>query len=569
VRVALAQVNPTVGDLTSNAALIARWYDEAARASADVVVFPELALAGYPPEDLLLRRDFMAACAAAAETLVKERIAGQTVAVFGAPASRNNVVYNSALIASRNTLHAAYNKMCLPNYGVFDEKRYFAPGKDALLLDLGGIPVAINICEDSWDSTGPYIHQCRAGARVIFNLSASPYHRGKAGERHKKMARIARDFGVYFCYVNLVGGQDELVFDGGSFILAPDGNLLASLRQFEEGLLLADLDIPKARAGRGTRGGKAARDVTRVYVGLPEGPKQPIPKAEVADRIPDEDEVLSAVICGTRDYLWKNGFKKALVGVSGGIDSALTAYIGSMSLGADSVTGIVMPGPYSSEETQSDAEAVCRNLGIRCHRVSINTMFEAAKETVTSILGKWPGGLTEENLQSRLRGLVLMTLSNATGALVLVTGNKSEAATGYCTMYGDTAGGFAPLKDIPKMLIWAIARRINERAGKELIPNSVINRVPTAELRPNQKDSDSLPEYEVLDRILQAFIEQGMSISEMVKAGLPEHEVRRTLNLIDGSEYKRRQYPPGVKITPRAFGRDWRRPLTNHFRSSQ
>jgi NAD+ synthase (glutamine-hydrolysing) len=566
--VALAQINPTVGDLEGNVALLGKFYRKASEAGADVVVFPELALTGYPPEDLLLRREFVARAMSSAEEVVQELIDSGTVAIFGTPAVEQGKVYNSAVIASSRKRHGIYHKMCLPNYGVFDEKRYFSQGEKAVLLEIAGVPTAVNICEDSWDLQGPYNAQCRAGARVVLNLSASPYHRGKSGERHKVMGRIAEKFGVYFCYTNLVGGQDELVFDGGSFVLDKSGNTMASLPQFEEGLLVADIDAKAVGKKDGGRGKKTG-GVAIIKISNTTNEKPPLPAPIIAPPLIDEDEVLGAIVCGTRDYLHKNGFTKALVGVSGGIDSALIATIGTMALGKENMTGVVMPGPFSAEETQSDAERVCKNLGIRCHRIPIMDPYEVMKKTLTPMLGGWPGGLTEENLQSRLRGLTLMTLSNATSALVLVTGNKSEAATGYCTMYGDTAGGFAPIKDVPKTLVWSIARRINEKAGWELIPVSVIERVPTAELRPNQKDSDTLPEYLLLDKILAAFIEQGKSIPEMVEAGLPEGEVRRTLDFIDKSEFKRRQYPPGVKITPRAFGRDWRLPLTNRYRSSR
>ena len=566
MRVALAQINPTVGDFEGNTALLGKFYKKASEAGADVAVFPELVLTGYPPEDLLLRREFVDRAMYFAERVVEEHVVSGTVAIFGTPFIEQGNVYNSAVIASDRRRNGVYHKMCLPNYGVFDEKRYFKPGKESILLKIAGVPVAVNICEDSWDAEGPYNAQCLAGAQIVLNLSASPYHRGKSGERHKVMARISREYGVPFCYTTLAGGQDELVFDGGSFVLGRDGHAMASLPQFEEGLLVVDLDVERAGGWFRDRG-KKLREIT--VGGVMNATKPAIPTPTIALALVDEDEVLGAVICGTRDYLHKNGFTKALVGVSGGIDSALIAAIGTMALGKENMTGVVMPGPFSAEETQSDAERVCRNLGIKCLRIPITDSFEIAKKMLTPALGVWPGGLTEENLQSRLRGLTLMTLSNATSALVLVTGNKSEAATGYCTMYGDTVGGFAPIKDVPKTLVWRIARRINEKAGQELIPVSVIDRVPTAELKPNQKDSDTLPEYALLDKILAAFIEQGKSIPEMMKAGLPEGEVLRTLDFIDKSEFKRRQYPPGVKITPRAFGRDWRLPLTNRYRSSR
>jgi len=565
--VALAQVNPTVGDIDGNAAIVAHRYADAVAAGADVVVFPELVLTGYPPEDLLLRREFLERAKSAAEKLVRETITAAATALIGAPTMTGETVFNSAIIASRGKIHAVYHKMCLPNYGVFDEKRYFAHGAKALLLDIDGTLAGVNICEDSWEPDGPHRPLCISGARLILNLSASPYHRGKAGERRKAMASVCCNGRAFFCYTNLVGGQDELVFDGGSFVLNDDGDVIASLPQFVEDMLIADLPLAANGKRRKTsrKGAAAACIVLRT---LPDE-KPAIPPPAVAPVLSDEDEVLKALVCGTRDYLHKNSFSKALVGVSGGIDSALTAAIAAEALGQKNLTGLVMPGPFSSRETQSDAETLCRNLGIEHHVIPINAAFDVLIRSIQPALGRRPAGITEENLQSRLRGLILMTFSNATGAMVLVTGNKSEAATGYCTLYGDTAGGFAVIKDVPKTLVWKIARRINEQAHRELIPETIIKRVPSAELRPDQKDSDSLPEYGVLDRILKAYIEDGASIAGMAAAGLPEIEVRRTLDLVDGSEYKRRLYPPGVKITPRAFGRDWRRPLTNKYRSSR
>lgn len=559
MRIALAQMNATVGDLEGNAGKILAAYGRASDAGADVVVFPELALTGYPPEDLLLRRDFLEAASKTLDALAAD-LKGEAAALIGAPHIEEGQLYNACAVVQKGRVAGWYHKMSLPNYGVFDEKRYFSAGKRPSLISVGGACLAVNICEDSWDPEGPYHQQLEGGGGAVVNLSASPYHRGKSGERVKAMAAIATKYKAPFAYCNLTGGQDELVFDGGSFMLDASGEVRSSLALFAEDILLSDVRVEENAAARA--GGLPVITVEEAAGGKPDleerGP-QPRPG--------EEAEVFSALVTGTRDYLAKNGFDKALVGVSGGIDSALTLAVAVEALGGGNVTGVSMPGPYSSAETQADAEAVCRGLGAGYMKTAIGSLFAPAHELIQAALGGRPDDLTEQNLQARLRGLILMTLSNATGALVLVTGNKSETATGYCTLYGDTAGGFAPLKDVPKTLVWRLARYCNESKGKQAIPESIIARVPSAELRPGQKDSDTLPEYSVLDAILDAYIEKGLSIEEMAAQGLPRGEVVRTLDMIDRSEYKRCQAPPGIKITPRAFGKDWRRPISNRYRA--
>jgi NAD+ synthase (glutamine-hydrolysing) len=539
VKVALAQINTTVGDLAGNSARIEAYARRARAAGAGLVVFPELALCGYPPEDLLLQPRFLRDNAAALEALAP-RCAG-IVAVVGFPHAPGRDVHNAAAVLRDGRIAGVYHKTELPNYGVFDEHRYFRSGVAPLLFEVDGIRFMLSICEDVWVEDGRVEGWARAERPgVVLNLSASPFHAGKLEERRAVLERFSRRTGASTCYANLVGGQDELVFDGGSIVTDPGGALRSIARRFEEDLLVAEFS-PLSCGGGAFVGGSAAPELGRL------------------------EEVSAALVLGTRDYLGKNGFARAVVGLSGGIDSALTAAIAVEALGADRVTGVSMPSRFSSAETRSDAAQVAENLGIPLVTLPIQALYEQYLATLREPFAGGEPGVAGENLQARIRGTILMALSNRFGWLVLTTGNKSETAVGYCTLYGDMAGGFAVLKDVPKTLVWELAAEVNRRAGRELIPESTIARPPTAELRPDQKDEDSLPPYPVLDPILRAYVEELRSPEEIVAAGYAAPTVERVIRLVDASEYKRRQAPPGVKITPLAFGRDRRLPITSSW----
>ena len=531
LRIALAQINTTVGDIAGNARKILRYVRRARDAGASLVLFPELAVTGYPPEDLLLRASFVRENVEAWDEIAR-KVRGITAVVGFADRDRRGNVYNAAGIASGGKARGVYRKMHLPNYGVFDELRYFRRGREPLLFRAGGIPVGVTICEDIWVPSGPARAEARAGARLILNLSSSPYHAGKWETRRELVARHAAASGCPVAYCNLVGGQDELVFDGGSMVVAPSGELLARAEFFSEKLLLCDLGGKKP-------GGRVAS--------LPGG----------------AEEIFRALVTGTRDYLEKNRFPGAIIGLSGGIDSSLVAAIAVEALGPDRVTGVTLSSPYTARMSVEDAHALAKNLGIRCIDLSIGTLFRGFEAELAGVFRGLPPDATEENLQARIRGTILMALSNKFGSLVLTTGNKSEMSVGYATLYGDMAGGFAVIKDLYKTSVYRLALYYNRRRGREIIPERVLARPPSAELRPGQKDTDSLPEYAQLDPILRMYVEEDASIPEMISAGYPEEMVRRVVSLVDQSEYKRRQAPPGVKITPRALGRDRRMPITN------
>jgi NAD+ synthase (glutamine-hydrolysing) len=538
-KVALAQINPTVGDLRENLEKIVLFAARARTAGARLVVFPELALAGYPAEDLLLNPLFVRECRSALEEAAR-RCAGID-AVVGFPEEAGGRVYNAAALLRGGTLAGISRKTELPNYGVFDEHRYFNPGTGPLLVDSCGAGCLITICEDIWVDGGA-VERLARGSRpgFVVNLSASPFHAGKLAERHAVAARFARAAGAPVCYANLVGGQDELVFDGGSFVLSADGRIAAAARRFDEDLLVVEL-------APGPGGALAP---------------QPAPLPPDPERL---GEIHAALVLGTRDYLGKNRFSKAVIGLSGGIDSAFTAAVAVEALGADRVIGVSMPSRFNSGETRSDAARVAQNLGIRFLEIPIQGVYEGYLDLLAAPFDNADPGVAGENLQARVRGNILMALSNRFGWLVLTTGNKSETAVGYCTLYGDMAGGFAVIKDVPKTLVWELAADLNRRAGRELIPASTIARVPSAELRLDQRDEDSLPPYPVLDAILAAYVEQLRSPGQIAALGYDPAIVERVIRLVDGSEYKRRQAPPGVKITPRAFGRDRRLPITNRW----
>jgi len=535
LRIALAQINTTVGDIAGNARKVLDYAARAREAGAAVVVFPELALTGYPAEDLLLRASFVEENIAAWRDIAR-RIAGITAVVGFADRDAKGNTYNAAGIASGGRARGVYRKMHLPNYGVFDEVRYFRRGTEPYLFRTGGSSVGVTVCEDIWVRRGPLPREAKAGARLILNLSSSPYHAGKWETRRAIVAGQARSCGCPVAYCNLVGGQDELVFDGGSMVVSAKGELIARAAMFAEELLLCDLGEEGA-AGR------------------------------IAPALTDEEEIFGALVVGTRDYLEKNRFPGAIIGLSGGIDSALVAAVAVEALGPERVLGATLSSQYTAPMSVEDAHELAQNLGIRCIDLSIGEIYRAFEsELAGTFRGRAPD-ITEENLQARIRGTILMALSNKFGHLVLTTGNKSEMSVGYATLYGDMAGGFAVIKDLFKTNVYRLARYYNRLGGGGVIPERILTRPPSAELRPDQKDSDSLPPYDVLDPILRMYVEKDKSIPEMVAAGYPEETVRRVVSLVDKSEYKRRQAPPGVKITPRALGKDRRMPITNRSNS--
>lgn len=573
VRVALAQVNVTVGDLEGNTARIIAYLDRARAAGANLVAFPELAITGYPPEDLLLKPSFINA-----NIVMLREIAEKTrglVAVVGFVA-RHDDIYNAAAVLIDGDWAGTYHKRYLPNYGVFDEDRYFMAGTESPVFHLGGDPIGVNICEDIWYPVGPATLQALAGARLIVNINASPYHRHKQTTRETMLATRAMDNDAFVAYVNLVGGQDELVFDGGSVIFDPAGRIVARAPRFDEHLLLADLDLSAVFRSRLHDPLRRKERLLDELAGtqVPRIELPPFPTVEKHGRVApavtpildDLDEVYRALVLGTGDYVRKNGFKRVFVGLSGGIDSALVATIAVDALGPAAVTGISMPSRYSSEGSKGDASDLASRLGIVLQVIPIEGAFAATLTMLDEAFAGSPVGLAEENLQARLRGNILMALTNKFGGIVLTTGNKSEMAVGYATLYGDMAGGFAVLKDVPKTLVYALARWRNATGG-EVIPRATIEKPPSAELRPDQRDTDSLPEYDALDPILQAYIEEDQSARELIAAGHGEELVRRVIRLVDVNEYKRRQAAPGVKISARAFGRDRRLPITNAYRS--
>ncbi len=570
LRVALAQMNATVGDLDGNAARIGDLAARAREQGAQLVVFPELALTGYPPEDLLLKRDFLAA---AADTLAELAASIQgIVALVGFPEYADDT-YNSAAVLADGGVAAVYRKIHLPNYGVFDEARYFRPGDAPAIIDIDGTTVGLTICEDIWEPSGPAVTEALGGAYAIVNLSASPYHAGKGLERERMLVQRARDnlAGVLFC--NLVGGQDELVFDGHSLAIDQDGEVLARAPQFDEALTIVDFDPGPVEAARlrDTRHRSVLPPATDVQdlVARLDTPGTSGDGAEIqperTEPLGTEAEVYAALTLGVRDYVRKNGFERVVLGLSGGIDSALVALVAADALGADRVSCVIMPSRYSSEGTQADARAIAANLGTDVREIPIATAMEAYEALLAdSFAGREPD-IAEENLQARIRGNLVMALSNKFGWLVLTTGNKSELSVGYATLYGDMAGGFAVLKDCFKGLVYRLVRWRNDQADSPLIPDSVLERPPSAELRPDQRDEDSLPAYDVLDAILVGYVEQDLSADELVRDGLPRDDVERVIRLVDLAEYKRRQAPPGIRISTKAFGRDRRLPITNAY----
>ncbi|MGQ0815556.1 MAG: NAD+ synthase [Gemmatimonadota bacterium] len=570
LRVALAQMNVTVGDLADNAKAIAERMEAARDHGAHLVAFPELAIPGYPPEDLLLKPSFIEANRKA---LLGLQAATKGITAIVGFVDREIDLYNAAAVLHDGEWVDCYRKQLLPNYGVFDELRYFSAGHGELLLCLGEAIIGLSICEDIWSPGGPVGRAALAGANVVVNINASPFHHGKSESRHRMLATRAADHGVAIAYVNMIGGQDELVFDGDSVVIAADGGLLAEAQPFADELLVCDVELEqvfRARLHDPRRRQLPRREPAsirrRVLRDKPLETRPRIPPVPPVqhDRIA---EIYAALVMGTRDYVRKNGFTHVVLGLSGGIDSSLVAVVAADALGADVVTGVSMPSQFSSEGSKTDAAALARNLGIDLTTLPISEIFDTSIETLAPMFTGRASDLAEENLQARIRGNLLMALSNKFGWLVLTTGNKSEMATGYSTLYGDMAGGFAVLKDVPKTLVYELARWRNARSGGPVIPESVFTKPPSAELRPDQKDEDSLPPYELLDPILEKYVEADWSLEELVAAGFDEEIARKVIALVDRSEYKRRQAPPGVKITPRAFGKDRRLPITNRYRS--
>jgi NAD+ synthase (glutamine-hydrolysing) len=574
-----------VGDLPGNQAKILQAMRDAHAAGAHVVCLPELALTGYPPEDLLLKPGFVAANLAALQKLIAAScdLPGLT-SVIGF-VDRVHDIYNAAAVIHEGQLIDTYHKHYLPNYGVFDENRYFQAGRKAPLFLINGVHVGVNICEDIWYPTGPIAMQAHAGAEVILNINSSPYHADKGRFREEMLATRAADNGVIVVYLNLVGGQDEIVHDGGSMVFDAQGTLIARAKQFDEDLLIVDLDTASVFRSRlhDPRRRKERLQVNAEDVPLYVISSEPAPTPAMVqsdqptvigapqriEPVMDHlEEIYSALVLGTRDYVHKTGFKRALIALSGGIDSSLVAAIAADALGPENVLGISMPSGYSSAGSKTDAQELAENLGIQFLTIPIEEIFCTSLKAMIPALGEEDHGLAEENLQARIRGNIIMTISNKLGPIVLTTGNKSEMAVGYCTLYGDMAGGFAVIKDVFKTVVYQLCVYRNSIGSRPVIPQAVLDKPPSAELRPEQKDTDSLPPYELLDPILRAYVEQDRSVEEIIAMGFDQAIVQRVARLVDLSEYKRRQAPPGVKITPRAFGRDRRLPITNRYREA-
>jgi NAD+ synthase (glutamine-hydrolysing) len=570
IRISMAQINPTVGDLAGNRDKIIEYIGRARKAGSDIVAFTELAVTGYPPEDLLLKPQFVKDNLRTLREIVRETRGITAVVGF---VDSNERIYDAAAVISNGKLVHVYHKMLLPNYGVFDEYRYFKPGRRFPVITVNGVNIGVNVCEDIWYPDGPARVQARAGADIIIAVNASPYHKGKGRERIRMLSERARTNKVFIVYSNTVGGQDELVFDGYSLLIDPKGKLIASGKQFEEDLITCDIRLPGPRRNGAEVSSLPIDDETRGYIdsviisGHAPGKKKPAPGPEIVKPFGLAEEVYRALVLGTRDYVRKTGFKKVVIGLSGGVDSSLVAAIAVSAVGRENVQGVFMPSQYSSDESREDAYELAKNLGIALTTIPIQQPFATFLNTLRGVFAKTKTDVTEENLQSRIRGTIMMALSNKFGSLVLTTGNKSEMSTGYATLYGDMAGGFAVIKDVPKTMVYDVCRFINRNEGRTLIPKRVLVKAPTAELRPNQKDSDSLPEYDVLDPILKAYVEDDKEFGEMLKMGFDRKTVERVIRLVDSSEYKRRQAPPGVKITARGLGKDWRFPITNRYKS--
>ena len=581
-RLALAQINPTVGDIAGNTAKILDYLERAREAQADLVAFPELAITGYPPEDLLFKRSFLTDNVAAME---KVAAASQGIAVVlgyvhivSLERQSEDVgpqVTNAAALCYGGKLIDTYHKIFLPNYGVFDEQRYFQSGSECPVYTIGGVAVGVNICEDIWYPVGPTTVQCQAGAELIVNINASPFHAGKCAFREDMIAQRASENSLTVAYVNTVGGQDELVFDGGSIICDPAGGLVARGPAFQESLLITDLSFPsQAKENPANAGAGVGTPKTMTVSAAGAEVKSPLEAQTILDAMNGPEEIYRALVMGTGDYLRKSGFTKALIGLSGGVDSALTATVAVDALGKENVVGITMPSRYSSEGSISDSKKLADNLGLDLWEVPIEPAHQAFTDMLAEQFKGTEANVAEENVQARVRGNVLMTVSNKFGWIVLTTGNKSEMAMGYATLYGDMAGGFAVLKDVPKTTVYELCRWRNQQGVgfgtmDDVIPVAILDKPPSAELREDQLDADSLPDYEVLDPVVEAYVEDDLSYQEMVAQGMDPFVVRQVIAAVDRNEYKRRQAPPGVKITPRAFGKDRRLPIVNRYRQHE
>ena len=587
LRIAMAQMNPTVGDLDGNVRQILSWVREAKKTKVDLVVFPELAITGYHPEDLLLKPWFVEESRRALQEVIptceglaailgcvgqdekRDSMSSKSASCFADPST----LYNTAALIADGKLIGSYRKRSLVNHGIFDESRYFQPGQQRPLLHVDGVLIGVTLCEDIENSNGLIRRQAAGGAEVIVNINAAPFHRGKSRSREQFLAARARENRVIVAYTNMVGGQDELVFDGNSLLLDRTGGVLARGAAFQEELVVADVNMEVVSSRRLTRRRQArgakiiCADLARVSVKLSrkEPPRPPL-EPVVTKPLEDIEEIYGALVMAVRDYVRKNGFARAALGLSGGVDSALTAAVAVDALGADRVRGVFLPSPYTSRASEEDVKELVQRLGIELSVISITPTFEAYLLSLAPVFGDRGVDATEENLQARIRGTMLMAMSNKFGDLVLTTGNKSELSVGYSTLYGDMAGGFAVIKDVPKTMVYALATFRNGRGPFPVIPTRTLERPPSAELRPDQKDEDSLPPYSILDPILQAYIEEDRSPEDIIKAGFNRTTVARVIQMVDRSEFKRHQAPIGVKITPRALGKDRRMPITNGYR---
>ena len=566
IRIALAQINTTVGDLDNNTAKIINYVNLARSSGADLIAFPELTITGYPPEDLLFKSQFIEDNIALMNDVVQ---ASKNITVVVGFVDSSPHLYNSAAVAHDGKLIDIYHKHQLPNYGVFDEKRYFSPGNTCPIYVVEGIDLGVNICEDIWHPDGPTSSLLSSGARVIVNISSSPYYAGRLTEREKMLTSRAKENDVFIAYVNLVGGQDELVFDGASMLVDPKGQIIQQGYQFKEDLVITDLEIDDSGNRTEKSKSRQSNNVKRFFI----TEKTNDTKHHLSDqhRVPLDElsEVYTALVAGTRDYVYKTGFDKVLIALSGGIDSSLVTTIATDALGPDNVVVVAMPSRYSSDGSLNDAKELADNLGVEFQVIPIEPPFISSLDVLKPHFEGHEPGLAEENLQSRIRGLLIMALSNKKGWLVLTTGNKSEMAVGYATIYGDMAGGYAVIKDVPKTLVYKLAIHRNTYSNKPIIPLNVIEKPPSAELRPDQKDEDSLPPYEILDPILKSYVEDDRTFTEIVGMGYDQTMVKDIMKLVDRSEYKRRQAPPGIKITPRNFGRDRRMPIANQYKPFQ